>query len=823
MNAEALIGKVLGTCTLQRLVGQGGMGAVFLAQQSRPHRQVAVKVLLPITPLNNRQLAAFLERFRRETDAAASLEHPNIMPVHEYGEQDGIVYLVMPYVSGGTLRDELERSGPLSLQKTVDYLEQLAAAIDFAHEHGVIHRDIKPANMMITTEGRLLLADFGLVKIVADGQKPQVRLTGAGAPVGTPDYMAPEQVIGEEVDTRADLYSLGVILFQMLTGTTPFQGETPMQIAAQHLQIPPPSPQMLRPDLPIAAEQVVLRAMAKRPADRYTKAKEMATAFRLALLNAGIKLDPEHTWAGLLSGSTASRLPVPKGQFEPFRQTASMPKVVQPGTAGNFAAAQQQHEYGQFSGTRPHGGGLLSRSSMFIDAAHKGMPGKSIPAQNNNAPQITPAAGGGGLLSRNGVFPQAGKASATAPAATATGQGHGLLSRTGKFPMFGASPTAVQQPGAYPAQAGQLFAANQTSMTGAPNTGNIGMLANSTHAPSPLSSAWATGIDTSAQSKTEGTAYPNMGNNALAPYTATSTTGTLQSGGTGTIKLNEPVKVVKVPVGDQPGQYITGILPFEKQPDEIGPVKPARKLKPWMASTLAVLAVIVVLGMLAAFALLRNNANQTYTPPSPGTTGPQSLAAATADANVLLSDPLNRNIHNWPDGPNSKFKNGAYHVIDSGDKGKAVLIAGQNYSNLAYTITMQEIKGDDTSTKNIFGMIFRFNQQTEKGQQVTRFYSFEVVNTNGGEYQFWLYDSSKTNQWTEIKNGHLPFGKEYHQGKAANTIEVTMKGSTFTVFVNKTQLKQTFTDSTIKNGTVGMIVNNDGTEVAFKNLLLTKN
>ena len=225
MKAEALIGRVLGTCKLQKLVGQGGMGAVFLAQQSRPRRQVAVKVLLPITQLNANQLAAFWSASGAKLMPPRRWKHPNIMPVHEYGEQDGIAYLVMPYVSGGTLRDEMEREGPLSLQKTVDYLEQLSSALDFAHEHGVIHRDIKPANIMVTNEGRLILSDFGLVKIIAEGQTPQVRLTGAGAPVGTPDYMAPEQVIGEEVDTRADLYSLGVILFQMLTGTTPFQGE----------------------------------------------------------------------------------------------------------------------------------------------------------------------------------------------------------------------------------------------------------------------------------------------------------------------------------------------------------------------------------------------------------------------------------------------------------------------------------------------------------------------------------------------------------------------------------------------------------------------
>src|SRR3989440_7771241 len=274
MKAEALIGTVLGTCTLQKIVGQGGMGAVFLAQQSRPRRQVAVKVLLPATSLKPHQRAAFLERFRRETDAAASLEHPNILPVHEYGERDGLTYLVVPFISGGTLREVMEQEGALPLPKVLNYLEQLAAALDFAHERGVIHRDIKPANILMTPEGRLLLTDFGLVKIIANGQASQIRLTGAGAPVGTPDYMSPEQVIGEAVDGRSDLYSLGIILYQMVTGTTPFQGETPMQIAAQQLHTQPTSPRMLRSELPEAAEQVLLKAMAKRPSDRYSSGQE---------------------------------------------------------------------------------------------------------------------------------------------------------------------------------------------------------------------------------------------------------------------------------------------------------------------------------------------------------------------------------------------------------------------------------------------------------------------------------------------------------------------------------------------------------------------
>nr|MDQ2713671.1 protein kinase [Chloroflexota bacterium] len=317
MNAESLIGVSLGTCVLQHLLGQGGMGAVFLAQQSRPRRQVAVKVLFPVTSLNPNQLASFLERFRRETDAAASLQHPNIMPVHEYGEQGGLAYLVMPYIDGGTLRDELEREGALPFPRVVHYLEQLAAALDFAHARGIVHRDVKPANILKTAEGRLLLTDFGLVKVLAAEQSAQVRLTGAGAPVGTPDFMSPEQVLGEQVDGRADLYSLGVILYQMVTGVLPFRGETPMQVAAQHLQVPPRAPRLLRGDLPIAAEQVLLRTLAKRPADRYMRAQDMAAAFRVALTSAGIRLEGSEDTLSPATDQATGRIFTRRGLFDP--------------------------------------------------------------------------------------------------------------------------------------------------------------------------------------------------------------------------------------------------------------------------------------------------------------------------------------------------------------------------------------------------------------------------------------------------------------------------------------------------------------------------
>ncbi|MBV9616162.1 MAG: serine/threonine protein kinase [Ktedonobacteraceae bacterium] len=723
MNAEELIGTVLGTCTLQKLLGQGGMGAVFLAQQSRPKRQVAVKVLLPMTPLSRNQLAAFLERFRRETDAAASLEHPNITPVHEYGERDGLAYLVMPYISGGTLRDEMEREGALPLEKVVNYLDQMAAALDCAHDHGVIHRDIKPANILMTPEGRLLLTDFGLVKIVDEGRAPQIRLTGAGAPVGTPDYMAPEQVIGEEVDVRADLYSLGVVLYQMVTGTTPFQGETPMQIAAQHLQIPPPSPQMLRPDLPVAAEQVMLRALAKRPSDRYMRAQDLANAFRMALVGTGIQLSAGPSYSGSFRAITGPRIAMPGELFNSGRQT---------GKANTFPFLAKDDA---------HVGSDLYEDSGRIQAATNGS--LSVPRA------------GSGLLSRTGKFPQIGT---------------GLLS-------------SVESPAI-------------------PSTGSL--------------------------------RTPGM----TAPLASPTTTGRLpapgQQGSSNTVKLTGPVKVVQVPVAGQPGRFVTGILPMVPQTPEGQPEQ--KKMKPWMKLVALAVAILLVgagIGGVVLFARSHLGSNTTATqskiggaPDAQATAG--ALATATVQANIIMSDHLDRNINNWLTTPANvyAFKDGAYHITDRGNNGRATVLQSNSFTGqLAYSLTMQEVNGNDTSPNNSFGMIFRFSQQTKGNATVTTFYSFEVVNMKGGEYQFWKYDDSKgtNNAWTRIWHGN--FGAEFHLGhgaQASNTFRVFMQGNSFTFTVNGKVVK-TAQDKSFQSGMVGMIVNLNGTEVAFKDLLLTHN
>src|SRR5947208_10464482 len=246
------------------------MGSVYLAQQARPMRHVAVKVLLPNAMMNSEVYKAFLARFQREANLIAQLEHINIMPIYEYGEQDGIAYLVMPYLTGGSLRDILARHGALSLRETMTYLDQAASALDYAHAHGIIHRDLKPANFLLHADGRLVLADFGIARMMqGNGNALGVTLTGTGTLLGTPEYMAPEMIRGGQVDGRTDIYELGIVLFQVLSGTVPFSGDPPFSLLMKHLQEPVPLLHSTNPAVPPGVDAVIQKATAKNREDRY--------------------------------------------------------------------------------------------------------------------------------------------------------------------------------------------------------------------------------------------------------------------------------------------------------------------------------------------------------------------------------------------------------------------------------------------------------------------------------------------------------------------------------------------------------------------------
>ncbi len=280
-NYGNLTGQTLGACTLEQLIGQGGMGAVYLARQARPARNVAVKVLQPNMSMNSEVYQEFLARFRREADVIARLDQVNIMPIYEYGEQANLAYLVMPYLSGGSLRDVLSRRSTLTLNEAIVYIDQAASALDYAHAQGVVHRDLKPANFLLAGDGRLVLADFGIARIIEESASGAA-LTGTGTILGTPEYMAPEMARGEPIDYRVDIYELGVVLFQMLSGRLPFTGSTPLVVVAKHIQEPLPLLSRENPALSPEVDAVIQKATAKYPNDRYKSAREMAQALRNA-------------------------------------------------------------------------------------------------------------------------------------------------------------------------------------------------------------------------------------------------------------------------------------------------------------------------------------------------------------------------------------------------------------------------------------------------------------------------------------------------------------------------------------------------------------
>lgn len=268
---KGIEGLSLGHYELRRRIAQGGMAEVYLAYDRRVRRQVAVKVLYG-------RDEPFVRRFEREALAVGALSHNHILPLYDFGEQSPWYYLVMPYVDGCTLRDYLFRHKRLTLEEAASFLSQIASALQFAHDHGVVHRDVKPSNILLRQDGYAYLVDFGLAKAMQGAEV----LTSAGAMVGTPEYMAPEQSNGFS-DYRSDIYSLGIILYQMLTGQLPFLAESPVAVSLKHIQSTPPRPRTLNSALPQSIEDVILKAMAKDPEKRYQAAKDLSAAFWKAL------------------------------------------------------------------------------------------------------------------------------------------------------------------------------------------------------------------------------------------------------------------------------------------------------------------------------------------------------------------------------------------------------------------------------------------------------------------------------------------------------------------------------------------------------------
>ena len=266
---ESLSGRLFGVYRIVEPLGAGGMASVYKAYQSSVDRYVALKIL----PSHLAMDPDFLVRFEQEAKILANLQHPHILPVHDFGESDGFTYIVMPFIKTGTLSAALQ-GNPLPFEQIKRVITQVGDALDCAHSQGLVHRDVKPSNVLLDERGNCLLADFGIAKML-ERTEP---LTATGGVVGTPRYMSPEQGMGQTIDGRSDVYALGVILYEMATGRPPFAAETPLAVVVKHIHDPLPVPSQVNPNIPDGLERMIFRAMHKEPSERFATAGAMVDA-----------------------------------------------------------------------------------------------------------------------------------------------------------------------------------------------------------------------------------------------------------------------------------------------------------------------------------------------------------------------------------------------------------------------------------------------------------------------------------------------------------------------------------------------------------------
>ncbi|MBC8021966.1 MAG: serine/threonine protein kinase, partial [Burkholderiales bacterium] len=271
---------ILGHYKIERILGRGAMGVVYEGMDLRLHRRVAIKTILK-TEHADAMLQDHTSRFLREAQAVARLNHPNIVQVYDFGEEDDVSYIVMEFITGKDLKSYFDSGSRFDAREVTRIMGELLDALDFAHGNGVVHRDIKPANVMIDSHNRTKLTDFGVARLT-DRERAPAEHTQAGTMVGTPAYMSPEQVLGQHIDHRTDIFSAGVLLYQMLTGQKPFEGGA-FTVARKIVETDPPPPSTLEGSLSPEFDRIVGRAIAKSPDQRFARAREFAEALRRAI------------------------------------------------------------------------------------------------------------------------------------------------------------------------------------------------------------------------------------------------------------------------------------------------------------------------------------------------------------------------------------------------------------------------------------------------------------------------------------------------------------------------------------------------------------
>ncbi len=373
-EGDSRVGTEFGRYRLRRLLGKGGMGEVYEAQDTEKDRIVALK-LLPEAVSHD---PVFRKRLQREAHSAGRLLEPHVVPIHDYGEIDGVMYVDMRMIDGTDLRKVLKNYGPMTPARAVAIVRQIASALDAAHESGIMHRDVKPENILLTRDDFAYLVDFGIANAATDE-----KLTELGTAVGTYAYMAPERFTNDEVTYRADIYALACVLHECLTGSQPFPADSVSVVITSHLMQPIPRPSVTRPGIPVAFDQVIARGMAKKPAERYASAGDLAVAANDALTQRDqdqaasiLQRSQQATMPGFLPGAIGTALAPPPGAVTPSPYQTPPPtpppfhtSPPAPPTPPPFPAAAPAGFQGQWNTPPPTGAPRKKGSTWILLAA----------------------------------------------------------------------------------------------------------------------------------------------------------------------------------------------------------------------------------------------------------------------------------------------------------------------------------------------------------------------------------------------------------------------------------------------------------------------
>ncbi|MEU7694283.1 serine/threonine-protein kinase [Microbispora hainanensis] len=398
-----LVGRQLGDYTVEAVVGRGGMATVYRARDQRLGRAVALKVLAPQLAHDDR----FRDRFVRESRMVASIDHPNIIPVYEAGERDDLLFIAMRYVEGSDLRKLVQSEGPLPVGRANPLFVQIASALDAAHAHGLVHRDVKPANILVTQADHVYLTDFGLTK----SSSAEAGLTSHGHFMGTPRYVAPEQIRGLPVDGRSDLYAFACVVYEALAGQPPFQRDTELALLYAHVSHDPPPLTPYRPDLPHAVNAVLTRALAKSPAERFETCQAFVSALRDAISGGAGDSAASPSYPPV----TPSHPPVPS--YPPVSHAS-------PGSPVSHGSPAAQGP----AGARPQGSYPPGTPTSFPPGTRPPVthPSYSAPTASSHPPVSHPTGAMGHVQGHGSYPPGSPNAQATVASAGAQGQRRGL-------------------------------------------------------------------------------------------------------------------------------------------------------------------------------------------------------------------------------------------------------------------------------------------------------------------------------------------------------------------------------------------------------------